>query len=368
LVLRARDPVSGRVVASRRTVRLPALIEVGDGHISLLTMPDGSEMLLRPGVHELLHLRGQADVCWMRLSALPRPGNRPMLCAISITSTRTEDGYCVGLLVGFTLRIWEPRTFRDALLPRKGLLGSWELEMAVRQKLSGALAKAVSYCHADDMESRLFASYLKHHINLRLKELGLRLASLDIMARRLLGPIERQEELLMELRKDLPLPLDEDRALMFKRKAEEIARKPWLLIKPLNPAWAREWRAFWASLVLDFMWSKGRFLLRPSDLASIEPFSLLKDELREELFDSLRRVVGSANGLVFSEEILKHLSSALARWACDKGLYVLERSSLESLLDLSRREAEMVLEHMVSAGACEWLKRGISVLVLPRTS
>jgi len=373
LVIKVPDPLRGSAAACRKVIRLPIpnsplALEVENGHVAVLTAPGVGQVLIGPGTYELARPGGQADICWVRVGPLGGPGGKPMICAVPITEARTRDGYCVGLLCEFTVRVWEPELFRDAFLPKEDALGLWELEEAVRPKVMAAMAEALTACDVEGMKIAALGHYLRHYANLHLKDVGLRLANLGVRAKAILGPVRDQEELLKALEKGLPLPLDAQRASELERKAKLVAEKPWIAAKPLNPAWVPEWKEFWASLALDYMWSKGRFLLKPSDLASIGPFSALKEEWREELIDYMKEVIGSEEGLIFSAEVLERLSSALLSWAYEKGLYVLDTGCLGEFMGLSERETRMVLERLVRMGACEWLERGRSVLLLPRSS
>ncbi|RLI08891.1 hypothetical protein DRO32_01630 [Candidatus Bathyarchaeota archaeon] len=350
------DPLAEPDVAVRQPLRIgrPIPIRVGHGHLALLSFPDGSYRVLGPGSHELP--APPSEICWMSM--------RPVeaTCVLPATEARTEDGYCVGLLCRLALAVWEPKALRDALGDRMSL-GEGELKSMAVGLAREALAKALLATRSGEVGGRLFEAYLRHWVNVALGPVGLRARRLKVEALAKLGPVSRPEDLLELLRGSFRPPVDPEREKELRRKARMVRERPWLLAKPLDPNWASEWRAFWAGMAEDLMWARGKFLLRPGDLSDVEPFSSLRPEWREEVFEVLRGSVGSRLDAAFSREILRRFSSSLAQWARENGLFELDLAMLEEILGLEADEALAVLEELVWAGACSWLEKGKSAVL-----
>ena len=331
-------------------------------------LPTGSYLLLGPGTYKPRPLAPTIlDICWLRDGPIEGPGGRPITVAISITEGTTEDGFKLGLLGELTVRIWDPDVFCEIALPRGGFLSFQDLEDLVMERARPALLEAISACGLEATEDPWFRAYLEHHMNIALSAIGLRVSSLRIRSLAHLGGLRTLEEVMEVLRERLPLPLDERRAEALEEKVREVREKPWLLAKPSDPGWAREWRDFWVELALDWMWSRGRFLMGLEDMASEEPFSSLDPPSRREILRALANRLGARGpgGKALSKEILDRLCSSLAKWAFENGLYELSASDLTWLLCLGEEEADLVVSRMMGMRLCRRSGRKGLVLVAP---
>ncbi|OYT50504.1 hypothetical protein B6U66_05545 [Candidatus Bathyarchaeota archaeon ex4484_135] len=366
--MRIPDPLSRPLVAVKKTIRVRGgfTLEVSQDHIAVLTWKDGTYSILGPGLHELKNTGLMpAEACWIKVGPLGREDGSPMRYALSITDSRTKDGCCVGLFCQLEVMIWEPRSFLSSLMTGRESMSPRELEEAIRGHVKEGLAEAVADQDSGDISKPSFELRLKHYVNLSLRGLGLRVGLLRLEVLKSIGPVRTADELARILEERLPFPLDERRAADFERKLRLVSERPWLIAKPLDENWASEWKAFWVEVAQDLMWKQGRFLLSLQDLASLTPFSSMRTDWREELFETLKEKIGSLGDYVFSREVLDALSSALARWARDVGLFEISTEGLVSLLGLSEQEARMLLDHMAGRGACEWVEKGKSVLLSP---
>lgn len=374
-MVKLADPLSGQLVAVRKFVgpaelRKIAFFEVLDGHMALISLPAGSCMLLGPGTYKPSPLAPVVlDICWLRAGPVEGPGGKPMVLAISITEGTTADGFKLGLLCELKVRIWDPGVFCEFVLPRGGFLDFHELERLVLERARPALLEAISSCEFRAVEDPWFKAYLEHYMNVALSAVGLRVASLRLRSIAHLGGVRSLEELMDVLKARLPLPLDERRAEELEEKLELIRKRPWLLAKPSDPKWAREWRDFWAGLASDWMWAKGRFLMGLDELASEEPFSLLAPPLRREILRALRNRLGShePSGKAISKDVLDRLCSSLAKWALENGLYELSTADLTWLLGIEEREAGLILSRMIEMRLCRRSEREGWVVVAPET-
>jgi len=351
-------------------LRKIAFFEVLDGHMAMVNLPTGSFVLLGPGTYKPRPLAPVIlDICWLRAGQIGGPGGRPLVLAVPITEGTTEDGFKLGLLCELMVRIWDPSVFCEITLPRSGFLDFHALENLISKRARPALSEAISSCQLSATEDPWFKAYLEHYINMALSALGLRISALHIRSIAHLGGLSSLEELMDVLKTKLPIPLDEKRAEKLEEKLKEIEGKPWLLAKPSDPRWAREWRDFWTELALDWMWAKGRFLIGLEDLASEEPFSSLGAPLRREIFRALSNRLGrhEESGKALSREVLDRLCSSLARWALENGLYELSIADLTWLLDIGEKEANIILSHMVKMRLCKRSEREGWVLVVPES-
>ena len=345
-----------------------AFFEVLEGHMAMVNLPTGSYLLLGPGTYRPKPLAPVLlDICWLRAGPIGGPGERPIVVAIPITEGITEDGFRLGVLCELTIKIWDPSAFCEITLPRGGFLDFHALESLVLERARPALLEAISSCQLEAVKDPWFKAFLKHYMNMALSAVGLRIHSLRLRSTASLGGLRTLEELMEALKTRLPLPLDEKRAKGLERKLEEIKDRPWLLAKPSDPRWAREWREFWVELALDWMWAKGRFIVSLDELASEEPFSSLETSLRREIFKALEnRLAPYEEGdKALSRDILDCLCSSLARWALENGLYELSSDDLAWLLGLKPGEAALILSRMVEMRLCRRSKRENWVLVMP---